>query len=83
MTNNIQCGITPYDDDDYTPLLDRWMMTLSTEQMIVLLYDALDLMSQFNNRSYTYCICRAAGFEQLPNEGGWVLPKIMEALDDK
>lgn len=50
--------------------LDDFLLSKSKEELIEIYEGAMDLMQQYNGRSYTYCVVIAAGGEAEEQEDG-------------
>lgn len=46
------------------------LMKLNREQLVAVMWNALDQMNQYNGRSKTYCIAVALGLEPEEDENG-------------
>lgn len=54
------------------------LLKLPKENLINLMYNALDEMQSYNGRSINHCICTAMGCEQQEKDGRtyWKVPKM-------
>lgn len=50
--------------------LEDVLLSKTKAKLIEVLYEALDLMNQYNGRSHMYCIAVALGYEAVENEDG-------------
>ena len=58
--------------------LDEFLLSQTKEELIEIYTEAMDLMQQWNGRSYTYCVIIAAGGEAEEQDDGtykYTLPK--------
>lgn len=53
------------------PGLERHLLSMEPAKMLDVMYDALDLMQQWNGRSVESCIFEAAGWKQVDDR--WML----------
>lgn len=68
-------------DEDFSEQGLDWLAAQTPEKLIEIMFEALQLMQQYNGRSLRYCVCEAAGFEHAKtDEGGypqgWKIPKV-------
>jgi hypothetical protein len=67
-------------EDELPKVLHDWLLCQSKEKIVEIMFEALDLMQQYNGRSRRYCVCTAADLTPL-KDGGWVIPKMTPAIE--
>ncbi len=66
-----------------TDNLYAFLLKLPKENLIHTMWEALDLMQQYNGRSRVFCIATALGAKENPEkEGNWKIPKLKEAKEN-
>ena len=51
--------------------LHKKLMALTKHELIDIMYEALNLMNEYNGRSQMYCICLAMGGKPVETDSGY------------